>query len=286
MAALDTTPIVQSAPPTAPLEAEATATQHVAPLAMPPVPPSGTPVAINDQRMKSALQKNEIAGSAAQKLPPDPQTASATAGADEAIPAARTSIPVDFSDPKATAMQWMIVDTPAKGAADLTLTTNVAGTGAPSSGRIEQVERLISREVVMVRQSGADALAVSLKVDSRTSLFLQLTNHHGQIEASVRCEKGDAGALDAHWKQLQESLARQNVQLLPLQNTSISVRPSSDASAETTGNLQDGPPARQQPTHPPAPETEKPSDNAMNAAVGLAKSKHKPRRHPGWETWA
>ena len=252
----------------------------------PPIPPSGTTVAINGQRMKSASQANEIAGSAAQKLPPSLQTASEAPGADEAIPAVRASIPVDFSDLRQSTGQWMILDSTAPMAAVPTLTANIAGASMPSAARIEQVEHLISREVVTIRQSGADALAVSLKVDSRTSLFLQLTNHQGRIEASVRCESGDAGALDAHWKQLQESLARQNVQLLPRQDKPLPVGPSSDAQAETPGNFQDGPSAGQQPPRPPAPPVEKPSEDAMNAAIGLSKPKPKPRRHPGWESWA
>jgi hypothetical protein len=236
--------------------------------------------------MKLASQKNEIAGSAAQNLPPDRQSVAPAAGADEAIPAATIPSPAHFSDPKEPAAQWMIMDTTAKGAAAPTLTANVADSGAPSPGRIEQVERMITREVVMVRQSGAEALAVSLKVDARTSLFLQLTNHHGQIEASVRCERGDAGALGAHWGELQESLARQNVQLLPLEDKSASVIPSSDNPAETPGNFQDGPPAQHPPPRPPLSEGEKPSDAAMNAAVGLTKSKNRPRHSHGWEKWA
>jgi hypothetical protein len=236
--------------------------------------------------MKTASQAIEIAGSAAQKLPPGLQTASATSGADQAIPAAKINVPAGFSGPRESAAQWTIVDTTAAVATAPTLTTNAAVAGVPSSAAIEHLERLISREVVMVRQSGADALAVSLKVDSRTSLFLQLTSHHGQIEASVRCESGDAGALDAHWKQLQESLARQNVQLLPLQDKSLPDNSSSDAHAETSGNFQDGPSARQQPPRPSAPPEKEPSDDAMNAAVGLSKPKLRIRRHPGWETWA
>jgi hypothetical protein len=278
-------PVTPLTPPPAPHAVEMNVAQGDALPAMPPVPPSGTPVAINGQRMKSAVHENKIAGSKAQELPPDRQNASATAGADEAIPAARERNPASFSDPKDLTAQWMIMDTTGKGAAVSTLTANVAEAGAPTFGRIEQVERLISREVVMVRQSGAEALAVSLKVDSGTSLFLQLTNHHGHIEAAVRCESGDAAALDAHWKQLQESLARQNVQLLPLQDKSLPAGPSSDAPADASGNFQDGPPARQQPP-PPAPGPEKPSDSAMNAAVGLSKPKNKHHRHPGWETWA
>ena len=275
-----------STPPPAPPGAEIAAAGDIPPPLAPLVPPSGTPAAINGQRMKSASQRNEIAGSAAQKLPPDHPAAPATAVADEAIPRAKNRLPNDFSDPKPSAAQWMGLDTTAKGVAAPTLTANVMGGSAPSSGRLEQVERMISREVVMVRQSGAETLAVSLKVDSRTSLFLQLTNHHGQIEASVRCETGDATALDAHWGQLQESLARQNVQLLPLEDKSISSNPSFDAPSSAPGNFQDGQPAQHQPPRPPAPEAVKPSDDAINAAIGLTKSKNKPRHLHGWEKWA
>jgi hypothetical protein len=249
-------------------------------------PSDGTPVAINGQRMKTASQKNDFAGSAAQKLPPDSLTAPATAGADAAMPEAKIRIPADFSDPKESAAQWMVLETTAAGAPAATLTTNVAGGSAPSSLRLAQVERMIDREVLMVRQSGAESLAVSLKVDSQTSLFLQLTNHHGQIEASVRCERGDAGALDAHWGQLQDSLARQNVQLLPLQDRSASSKPSFEPPSGSAVNSQDRPSGQNQPPPHPGKETEPPSDDAMNAAVGLTKSKNKPRHIHGWEKWA
>jgi hypothetical protein len=275
-----------SAPAPVPSGAEFAVAGDIALPLAPVVPPSGTPIAIYGQRMKSASQRNEIAGSAAQKLPPDRPAAPATAVADEAIPRAKTRLPNDFSDPKPSAAQWMGLDTTAKGIAAPTLTANVMGGSAPSCARLEQVERMISREVVMVRQSGAETLAVSLKVDSRTSLFLQLTNHHGQIEASVRCETGDAAALDAHWGQLQESLARQNVQLLPLEDKSLSSNPSFDAPSDAPGNFQDGQSAPHQPPRPPAPEAVKPSDDAINAAVGLSKSKNKPRHLHGWEKWA
>jgi hypothetical protein len=245
----------------------------------------GTPVAISSQRMKSASQKNEIAGSPAQKLPPGHAGSVATARSDQELLGARIRIPADLSDPKESAAQCVILDTSAKGAAP-TLTTNVTG-GLPSaSGCIEQVEKMISREVVLVRQSGAEALAVSLKVDSRTSLFLQLTNHHGQIEASVRFERGDAAALDAHWGQLQESLAHRNVQLLPLQDKPAAISPGSEAVPEFAKNFHDGPQGHHQPPNPAPPEAEPPSDEALKAAVGGSKSKTKAHHYRGWEKWA
>jgi hypothetical protein len=236
--------------------------------------------------MKTASQKNDFAGSAAQKLPPDSLTAPATAGAGAAMPEAKIRIPADCSDPKESAAQWMVLETTAAGAPAATLTTNVAGGSAPSSLRLAQVERMIDREVLMVRQSGAESLAVSLKVDSQTSLFLQLTNHHGQIEASVRCERGDAGALETHWGQLQDSLARQNVQLLPLQDKFNSSKPSFEPASGSAANSQDRPSGQNQAPPHSGKETEPPSDDAMNAAVGLTKSKSKPRHQHGWEKWA
>jgi len=280
------TPAAATAPSAAPPGAEFALAVDFPPTLAPPVPSSGTPVAITSQRMKFASQKNEIAGSAAQKLPPDGSSVAAPARAEEAIPAPKIRIVADFSDPKEFAAQWMTVDTTAKGTAAPTLTTNVTGDSAPPTGRLEQVERMITREVVMVRQSGAESLSVSLKVDARTSLFLQLTNHPGGIEASVRCEQGDARALGAHWGQLQESLARQNVQLLPLEDKTLPVHPPSDAPVETLKNFQDRPPAQHPPPPPPAPERENPSDDAIKAAVGLTKSKSKSRRYHGWEKWA
>ena len=82
----------------------------------------------------------------------------------------------------------------------------------------ERVEHLVNQEVILVRQSGANSLAVSLKVDPQTELFLQITNRDGQIQASVRCERGNVEGLNSHWGQLQDSLAKQNVQLLPLED--------------------------------------------------------------------
>ena len=277
---------VPSAPAVAPPGAEIAAAKDLASNLSPPISPDGTPVASNGLRMKSATKANEIAGSAAQKLPPSRPAAPAPAGESAAIPVAKIRVPTSFSDSKESAPQWTVLDLTGKGPAVPTLTGNVQEGSVPSSGATERVEGLISREVILLHQSGAQSLAVSLKVDSQTSLFLQLTNHHGRIEASVRCEQGDAGALNAHWGRLQESLARQNVQLRPLEDRTPSSGTPSDLPAQPRGNSQDGPSARQQPPPPPALKTDKPSDEVMNAAVGVSKSKNKSRHTHGWEKWA
>ena len=253
--------------------------------------------------MNTAAQKNEIAGSTVQELPPVELRASSatqpaagglapgfrltkmkTSGAaDDAGPVTRIVLPIDFAPEKDNASQWMLAGAAVKGAGAPTLTTNAGINPAPPAAALAPVERMISREVTMVRQSGAEALAVTLKVDSRTSLFLQLTNHNGQIEASVRCEKGDAGALAGQWGQLQDSLARQNVQLLPLEEKGTPPQLPENA-AQNDFN----PPPRPQPqaSHAAGPEPEVPTDEAMSAAVGLSKHKSKTHSRHGWEKWA
>jgi hypothetical protein len=261
-----------------------TVTRDAALSISPSAAPGGTTVATNQERMKSAVKENEIAGSTVQDLPSASQIAPSAGGADSGSLAAKGSLPIeiDFSTGQDTAPQWMVLDMTPGGAANSTLTANAASAATPAAAPLAEVERMISREVTMVRQSGAEALAVTLKVDSRTSLFLQLTNHNGQIEASVRCEKGGSAGLDTHWGELQESLARQNVQLLPLQDNS---RDQSKFQPQTAGDFDDYPPSQKHPR--PADDTETPpSDKAMNAAIGLAKSKHHPHPRHGWEKWA
>ena len=164
-----------------------------------PVAPSGTPVATYQERMKSAVKENEFAGSALQDLPSDGHIASSAGGAGGASQGAKAGQPVviDFSTDRETSAQWAAVGITHAGTANLTVTANAGNAGTHAPSPVSQVERMISREVAWCGSPGAESLAVSLKVDSRTSLFLQLTNHNGQIEAAVRCEKGDAAALDA-----------------------------------------------------------------------------------------
>ena len=91
----------------------------------------------------------------------------------------------------------------------------------PTRVPMEKVQTLISRELNLVRQLGADALAIVLKPDSRTELFLQISHHNGKTEALIRCERGDFEHLQKNWAQLQNTLAGQQVTLAPLQRPTL-----------------------------------------------------------------
>jgi flagellar hook-length control protein FliK len=174
--------------------------------------PDGTSVAISEQRMNFVTQKNEFAGSAEQNLPLT-QAASVPV-VDTATDAAPKGA--------ATSLDFFWRETPSEVISMVNLGAKPGETGpsepisSPASATpATRLEQMISHEAVAIRQTGAQSLGVSLRLDDNTHLFLQLTTHNGTIQASLRCEKGDFSALDSQWSQLQTSLARQNIELLP-----------------------------------------------------------------------
>lgn len=100
---------------------------------------------------------------------------------------------------------------------------------------IERIEKLMLNEVVVMRQSRPESLSVVLEPDKHTRLFVQMSTQDGAIQASVRCEAGDATRLQTHWKELQQSLAREGVELRDLE---FSPEQRSSANLNFSGNQQ------------------------------------------------
>ena len=93
-------------------------------------------------------------------------------------------------------------------------------TRAGAETTVERLSQLVTRESSLLRQHNPDSLAVVLRPDAQTELFLHLSRRDGQIEATVRCERGDFQHLSAAWAQLTESLAGQKIKLSPLEQSS------------------------------------------------------------------
>jgi hypothetical protein len=263
------------------------ATQIIAPAS--PGQPSGTSGALDTSRMKSAGHKNENAGLTVQKLPGASQAADDSASLDtkggSLSFSSKNQGKADFSGFTSSADLGSNLTSNALppvsiAGADRVLTTEQAGL------QVEKVTRLVSQEAMMVRQSGATSLAVSLKLDPQTEIFVQITNHGGQIQASLRCDRGSLSSLGAHWDQLQGSLARHNVQLLPMVDRTAS-RPSltaefSDAGTSRQSNQFAG--SREQ--NVPAPRGQL-SPAESTAKPGRARTgKSKKSSTEGWESWA
>jgi hypothetical protein len=253
--------------------------------ANPAVTDTGTSAALDTQIMKFTGQKNETAGRTVQKLP---RASSNGSLSSDSSGSSAGQLATTGSGRKT---EW----TNLPGMADLTIqsatgelhdtSTLIAGSAADSSAsQVERVAHLVTQEALMIRQSGAASLAVSLKLDHQTELFVQLTNHNGQIQASLRCERGNLSGLDGHWGQLQESLARQNVQLLPQEGQS-SFR--DQAGTFSGGSFKDsGQPSQDQRQQAGNLRAEPSLLNQPVNSTASPKAKNKNSGRKGWESWA
>jgi hypothetical protein len=233
-------------------------------------PGSGTSVATSNQLMNNSTQRNEIAGRTEQKLPPADVSAVGGANTGGATPdgGAKSSLSFSWSEPAPE--QVAIIALAAKTAGEAAPAMEAAPAGVPVSASLDRLEQMISREAINVRQTSAQTLGVSLKLDSNTELFLQLTTQNGLVQASVRCDRGQFAPEDAQWAQLQQSLARQNVELLPMTGSS---------------NLNFQQPSDKHP-HPPAAREEWPAPGAPAQPAQPRKQKQQNRPPKNWESWA
>jgi hypothetical protein len=218
--------------------------------------------------MTFEAQRNEVAGSTEQKLPPGDVGAVTAVNAISGQGGAKPSL--DFSWRETPPEVVAIVNLSGKPAELADPEPTTAPSAVTQAGRLEQ---LVSREVVTIHQTGAQTLGVSLKLDENTHIFLQLTTENGQIQASLRCEKGDFSALDSQWTQLQASLARQNVQLVPASGAS-----QSNFQQTSQHQKRELPQGREEWRHPgrvatPAQSRQQKNPNAR-------------RSRPDWEFWA
>ena len=243
-----------------------------------PVPPSGTPAANTSQRMNLSSERDEIAGSVEQKLPHKAVTAVSSMDSDASSADSGTKLPMPFVWHEVSSEQLPIADVSA--AASFSAPSVSASAPPPvveapapvsSAASVERLEQMISREAVAVRQSGAHNLGVSLSLDSNTQLFLQLTTHNGLTQASVRLERGQFAPEDGQWSQLQQSLARQNVELLPMSSGSnLSFQQNTDGRSRQFAQRQDS-------------EAEAP-DAVAPVPQRQQKQQNSPRKN--WELWA
>jgi len=98
---------------------------------------------------------------------------------------------------------------------------NSAGEAMPASAvsvgdRIEQVERLLTREAASFRDRGLEPVSILLRPDSNTELRLDLRNEGGILRAEVTLERGDLRSIGGDWEQLQARLEERGIRLAAL----------------------------------------------------------------------
>jgi hypothetical protein len=282
-AALKLQPVADSSPAPQPIVGNLLVSSH------------GTRGALSTETVKTGAEKNEIAGEAAQAAPVSPAQVSITSAkaVSSSLPAGNA---IGATASKNSGSPQAAAASPLNAAAEMLAKSGpgvaTAAIGKPASvsvvdptAQADRLGHLLNQQVVMVRQSGANNLAVSLKLDPQTELSLQLTNHNGQIEASLRWERGDVSNLGAHWKDLQESLAKQNVQLLPLEN-----RPPMRASAPVAGSSSTASNFNQQSSQPRRqsrePEAEFEPATKLSSPSTPKKATPRTASQRNWESWA
>ena len=160
----------------------------------------------------------------------------------------------------------------------------VARAGATPAERVERVEHMILKEASVVKQSGAESLAVVLKPDAQTELFLQINQRAGQIEAVVRFDRGDAAGLGLYWPQLRESLARMDVQLQPMKEFTQSNGGHNSQGSFSSADQQNS--SGQRTPRFMSWEGEPASGQAVSGRETMRQTVARTRRQSGWESWA
>lgn len=160
-----------------------------------------------------------------------------------------------------------------------------------STGTVERISNLITRETALVKKHGSDSMAVVLRPDAETELFVHLSQSNGQVEATIRCERGDLHQLGAVWSQLQDSLAQQKIRLAPLQEAAggnSNFNQSSGGSMTSGGQngaREEARPEKQSMDDWPAPAA--PASPAPHVrGAGGSRRRRITTSRPGWETWA
>ncbi len=161
-----------------------------------------------------------------------------------------------------------------------------------AAASVERIATLVGRETTLFRQHGSDSMAVVLRPDANTELLVHLSRHNGQIEANVRCERGDFQQLNALWSQLQEALGHQKVRLAPLEESTgdtSQFRQTGGGLSQQGQNREES--GRQSPAdHQSMEEWPAPASPLQDPAHVRSRTGDLGRRHstsrPGWETWA
>lgn len=189
-----------------------------------PQPFTGIGAAKMDSRMDKGLEQNQFAGSTEQKMPAGNREVT---GGDLEAGIARVG------ENGARESAESAGDRTARlfGAAGETMPVNALGTtrtitvnsadglNATAPARTaEQLLQNITREVVQFKHFNAESMAVVLKPDANTEIFLHMVSRNGQIEIQARFDRGDFNSLNGQWAQLQHALSQQGVRLSGLQD--------------------------------------------------------------------
>lgn len=137
---------------------------------------------------------------------------------------------------------------------------------------LETVLHGVSDQVLEFKRLGADSMAVLLKPDDKTEIYLNVSSQSGHVEVSARLNTGDADLLNSHWGEIKSSLAKQGIALSDLDSDDARHHYGSTSS----GGRQDQSPDPQSET----PQRRSPSRREMTDFISNIKSLTDPLAKP------
>ncbi len=186
----------------------------------------GTRGADADDGMRNVRSTGRSAAPSLQKLPAGKSGLSAVSGKPVPASGDRGSVSEEVDGDEATGTHAILKDGTVGDFA--TADSRAVEKIDASTDRVQRLETLMARDVNLFRRSGAQSLSVVLRPDPGTEVLVHFHQRDGQVEAMVRCERGDFTDLGIHWNQLRDALAAHQVRLVPAgESSSASVSVSS-----------------------------------------------------------
>jgi hypothetical protein len=156
---------------------------------------------------------------------------------------------------------------------------------AKADAHPEALGHVILNHVAEMKQLNAATLAVVLRPDAQTELFLHLYQRNDGIEVHVQCDQGHYEAFNANWGQLQQTLALQGIRVAPLNEP---VPKESGSGPGPAGNYHQSPnhTGQHQPQRQPEPREESTFVGSLTEPLRLRRTRAASHTNRGWETWA
>ena len=233
--------------------------------------------------MKVSEEMNKTAGQTEQKLPGSgtDEASSQLAGKALVKPVSGHFAPQNETAKEGFTVDW--ISQPGHISPQSSLPMEAVSSPNPAK-QMEVLGMLVSSEAFSLRQTGANELAVSLKLDAHTEIFLKMTQEAGQIRATIHCERGNLAGLESQWGQLQESLARHNIQLSLEKDNFPSPATNATAHQSSPGFSQTRQENQRERVH--SEPMESPSAEGRASSASVNKNKINRLSRLGWESWA
>ena len=172
---------------------------------------------------------------------------------------------------------------------DVRISTDEVGVDGVRAPQVEKVFNEVSEQVVAFKKVGVSSMDAVLRPDRGTEISLQLSlGNNGQVDVVARVERGNFEGLQAHWSELQSSLAQQGVRVGELHQSSLTNNQASfhNSPQHLGGTMGEQQQAQRQASRSPETLDELPLVGSGGEPFKVRTSIPTTTPSRGWEKWA